>query len=55
MLNGLWRLWRALMRLLLREPGDEREEGPIESAFQIGCLIVAFLVGVAVLLASLSR
>ena len=55
MLDWLWRFWRALMHLLLREPDDEREEGSIEGAFQISCLIIALVVGVAVLLAWLSK
>src|SRR5437899_9806083 len=55
MLDWLWNLWRAMMRVLLREPVDESEEGPIEGALQIGCLIVALFVGIALVLIWLSR
>jgi hypothetical protein len=33
----------------------EIEEGPIETAYQIGCLIVALVVGLVVLISWLSR
>jgi hypothetical protein len=52
MLEGLWELWRYLTREAI---DDENEEGPIETAFQIGCLIVALVTGLIVLIVWLSR
>jgi hypothetical protein len=50
-LDALWWLWRQLCRMVTREPEDESEEGPVETAFQISCLIVALLVGLVICLA----
>jgi hypothetical protein len=56
MLERLWQLWRWLIRVFVtREADDESEEGPIETAFQIGCLILALVAGLLVLIAWLSR
>jgi hypothetical protein len=54
-MERLWHLWRWLMRALFREPEDEREEGPIEGAFQIGCLIVTVFGGIALAIVYVSR
>jgi ACR3 family arsenite efflux pump ArsB len=48
-------LWRAIMWTLFRETQDRSEEGLFEGALQIGCLIVAVAVCVAILLVWLSR
>jgi hypothetical protein len=41
--------------VVIREDDDESEEGPIEAALQIGCLIVAVSVAFVALIAWLSR
>jgi hypothetical protein len=57
MLERLWELWRWLTRVFVTrgEYDNGSEEGPTETAFQIGCLIVALVTGLIVLIAWLSR
>jgi hypothetical protein len=57
MLEQLWQLWRWLIRVFVirGECDDGSEEGSIETAFQIGCLIVTLVAGLIVLIAWLSR
>jgi hypothetical protein len=57
MLERLWQLWRALIRLFVtrQHPDREGEEGPVETAFQISCLILVLIAALVVLMAWLSR
>jgi hypothetical protein len=50
-----WHLWRGLMRMLLREPEDDREEGPIENALHIGCFLVALAISAILFLVWVSK
>jgi hypothetical protein len=55
MVAWIWQLWRSIWQTLFHEPEDESEHGPVEAAFQIGCLIVALVVAVVAAATWLSR